>query len=108
MLRSTDPNCTLHVRDGRATFNFVLTPLAANRPRFATRAAAILARCGSEETPVPALCSPVVAKFLRFEVLLAVTLLLLYGCLRCVACCCCRRSSGGGNKKSTTKKTKKA
>ena len=78
---------------GRIEFDFVLQPLAAGKPSYPSRHAALLARCAEDETPIPALCSPGLARFLRVEVFAAATLLWLYSVYRVLRWCCCRTSA---------------
>jgi len=76
--------------DGNARFDFVLQPLAPGERSFASRDDALLARCPDEDSPVPALCSPGVARFLRVEVFVAVTLVWLFVAYRVLRWCLCR------------------
>ncbi len=79
--------------EGNAKFDFVLRPLGPGERSFATREEAVLARCPHEATPVPALCSPGVARFLRPEVFAAVVLVWLLVVYRVLRWCLCRPSA---------------
>jgi len=96
-LRSLDPNCTVHVVNGKGEFNFVVPSLGAGERGFSSRREAALAYCVSDahfEPPMPGLCgSPVLRELLRPETFYIVLLLWLAGASMVCKVCFCGRSS---------------
>ncbi len=91
LLGSTEPSLKVSPdSSGNVHFDFVLEPLSASETPFASRYDALVARCASEEVPVPALCNPGVARWLRAEVLLLAVLVLLYVSYWVTRLLCCR------------------